>query len=264
MGEAMGVRARWATVAAAAAMLVAGGAASAVASQGATHDRRALAAGRATGVAADTQEIGFAFTITNLPAGKVVLVNYGAGFQRDTDTKVQSTSGDFGTAQFEAAGFAVLAGHSTMSAVITDGVDVSSDPFTGTATIPAGASVTVTNTITQVTVTLSSGVAFSIPTGVPVVGAPPPGGTTTVTCQGSALLCIARLPIAAGASTGTIIVNLPRARMRLALQRASSPRARWALTGGHYERGGLQFVATLSSATANPPGSELMLAFTRF
>jgi hypothetical protein len=244
-------------------MLLAGGAASAVASQGAPHDQRTPAAGRVTGVAADTQEIGFAFAITNLSAGKVVLVNYGAGFQRDTDTKVQSTSGDFGTAQFEAAGFAVLAGHSTMSAIITDGIDVSSDPFTGTATIPAGASVTVTNTITQVTVTLSSGVPFSIPTGVPGLGAPP-GGTTTVTCRGSTLLCIARLPIAGGASTGMIAVNLPGARMRLLLQRASSPRARWTLTGGHYEEGGLQYAATLDSAATNPSGSELILAFTRF
>jgi hypothetical protein len=262
----MGVQVKSVAATAAAVALLAGGSATAfAASPQVARGQRAPATVRMNSPAADSQEIGFSFTIKNLPAGKVVQVAYGAGFMRSTDTKVTETSGDFGTAQFSAGGFALLAGHSTLSAVIIDGVIVTSAPFTGTATIPAGASVTVTNTTTQQVVTLSSGVAFSIPTGFSGVGAPPPPPppvTTTVTCHGTALFCLARIPIAGGASGGTITVRLPAAYLRLKAQIA--PRgAKWTLTGGHYEQAGHQFVATLSANAANPAGSQLTLVFTR-
>jgi len=258
----MGVQVNSVAATVAAVALLAGGSATAfAASPQAVLGQRAAVTVRTNSPAADSQEIGFSFTVKNLPAGKVVQVAYGAGFQRSTDTKVQETSGDFGTAQFSAGGFALLAGHSTLSAVILDGVIVTSAPFTGTATIPAGASVTVTNTTTQQMVTLSSGVAFSIPTGFTGVGAPPPV-TTTVTCHGTALFCLARIPIADGASSGTINVSLPAAYLRLKAQIA--PRgAKWTLTGGHYEQAGRQYVATLSANAANPAGSQLTLVFTR-
>jgi hypothetical protein len=259
----MGIQVNSVAATLAAVALLAGGSATAfAASPQAVLGQRAAVTVRTNSPAADSQEIGFSFTVKNLPAGKVVQVAYGAGFQRSTDTKVQETSGDFGTAQFSAGGFALLAGHSTLSAVILDGVIVTSAPFTGTATIPAGASVTVTNTTTQQMVTLSSGVAFSIPTGFTGVGAPPPPVTTTVTCHGTALFCLARIPIAGGASSGTINVSLPAAYLRLKAQIA--PRgAKWTLTGGHYEQAGRQYAATLSANAANPAGSQLTLVFTR-
>ena len=259
----MGVQVKSVAATAAAVALLAGGPATAfAASPQAVPGQRAPVAVRTNSPAADSQEIGFSFTIKNLPAGKVVQVAYGAGFQRSGDTKVQETSGDFGTAQFSSGGFALLAGHSALSAVILDGVVVTSAPFTGTATIPAGASVTVTNTTTQQVVTLSSGVAFSIPTGVTGVGAPPPPVTTTVTCHGTALFCLARIPIGRGASSGTITVSLPAAFLRLKAQIA--PRhAKWTLTGRHYEQAGRKYVATLSANAANPAGSQLTLVFAR-
>jgi hypothetical protein len=262
----MGVQLKSAAATLAAVALLAGGSATAfAASPHSVRGQSAPVTVQANIAAADSQEIGFSFAVKNLPAGKVVQVAYGAGFQRSGDTKVSETSGDFGTAQFSAGGFALLAGHSTLSAVILDGVIVTSAPFTGTATIPAGASVTVTNTTTQQVVTLSSGVAFSIPTGVTGVGAPPPPpppATTTATCHGTDMFCLARIPIGGGAGSGTITVSLPAARLRLRAQFA--PRgAKWTLTGGHYEQAGRQYVATLSANAANPAGSQLSLVFTR-
>jgi hypothetical protein len=127
--------------------------------------------------AATSAEVHFEFTVKNLPAGSLLLLIYFSGVQQALGGQAQARAGGIGTVDLLANSIVLGgAGNTALDADVTSFLSVDAAAITGTATIPAGASVSVTNLTTHKTIGLTNG-PFSIPTGVGTgVGAPPPGG----------------------------------------------------------------------------------------
>jgi hypothetical protein len=148
---------------------------------------------------------------------------------------------------------------------VTDWRIVAGATITGTAHVPAGASMTVTVGDTGQTIHLPNG-KFSIPTGVNGLGAKPPkGGKRVVKCRGGARSCRARINLAGGARNRRIVIRLTDTDFLLRSIKAPPRRAHaaYSLTGGRFIDGGSEYAVTLNAARSSPPGSHLTLTFAR-
>ncbi len=204
------------------------------------------------------------YTISGLQPGNPVQIYYTGGVSNDYGGTVVVSSGKvlalglLGNAMFLQAG-----SPGPLTATVTHFLAVGSAPITGTASIPAGASVVVVNAQTNKQYTLVNGQSFSIPTGFGLGAKPPSGGTRTVRCRGNARLCTAQVSIAGGASNRKLIIKLTDTNLRLTSVTAVPKRSSSAylLSGGHYALGGSEYIVSLNAVRSNPKGAHLILKF---
>ena len=157
----------------------------------------------------------------------------------------------------------VSVGNSPLTATVDDWRLVNSATVTGTAAIPSGSSMTVTNIQTGHTTTVKNG-AFSIPTGLSSAGVKPPSALYHfVDCRGGTHSCRARINFAGGASHRRVVIRLTAANFSLPSVRvvSRSKHPAYSLTGGHFVLGGSEYVATLNAARSSPPRSHLIVTF---
>jgi len=152
-------------------------------------------------------------------------------------------------------------GTDALNAEINDWRLVAGPTVTGTAYVPAGASLTVS--VGQQTVQLPNG-KFSIPTGLGKLGGQvPKAGNQLVNCQGGPRSCRARINLGGGARNREIVIQLTHTNLSLRSVNAPSTRkhAAYSLTHGHFARGGSEYVVILNAAQSSPRGSHLILTF---
>lgn len=135
------------------------------------------------------EDIAFTFTISGLPAGKSISVNYSSN-ETGLGGSVQAKSGSMTQAWVtQSFLFVVASTAGPFTGPATETFSIGSAPFTGTSDIPAGTAVTLTNGKTGQTITLATGSdqSFSLPSGVGpspspsstgLGAAPPPPSTT--------------------------------------------------------------------------------------
>lgn len=207
---------------------------------------------------------GLSYALSGVPAGSTLDIRY--------DTGVDGGVG--GTAQFsqgaarnlfllENALLLTPASGNALTGQITHYLMVGSAPVTGVATVPAGATVRLSNGLGR-TISLSTG-PFTIPSGVPANAAPLPSTPLAVTCTGTAASCQARVNVAGGASGRALSVALPASGMYLASKRATpSPRrAVHSLSGSSYSADRRTHTLRLHAARANPKGARVVLTYKR-
>jgi hypothetical protein len=117
--------------------------------------------------APSAEDLPFTFSISNLPAGKTFEVVYSAN-ETGLSGYAQASSGSMTGAGFASNSLYLTAStggplHTSATVILS----VGTAPVTGTASVPSGATVTLTNGLTSQTITLASG-SFSIPSGVGV------------------------------------------------------------------------------------------------
>ena len=157
----------------------------------------------------------------------------------------------------------VSVGNSPLTATVDDWRYVNGGTVTGTASIPSGASMTVTDVQTGHTTTVKNS-AFSIPTGISRAGVRPPSTVNHfIQCRGRGHSCKARLNFAGGARHRQIVIRLTAADLSLVSVRAVSRSKHpvYRLTGGHFVLDGSEYVVTLSAAQSSPRRSQLVLTF---
>jgi hypothetical protein len=143
---------------------------SAAAAPGATMSDRVT---RDSTAAPTSEDVPFTFSVSDLPAGKTFEVVYSAN-ETGLSGYARVSSGSMIGAGFASNSIFLTASVSgPLSASATVILSVGTAPVTGTASIPSGTTVTLTNGLTSQEITLTSG-SFSIPSGVGV-GLPGPG-----------------------------------------------------------------------------------------
>ena len=157
----------------------------------------------------------------------------------------------------------VSVGNAPLTATVDDRRLVNGATVTGTASVPSGASMTVTNTQTGQTTTVKNG-AFSIPTGIGQTGVKPPTAVNHfIQCHGGPRSCRAQINFAGGARQRTIVIRLTNTHLSLrsvrVVSRSNHPVYR--LTRGHFVLGGSEYVVTLNAARSSPRRSHLILTF---
>jgi hypothetical protein len=216
------------------------------------------------GTASAAQFDSLAYSVSALQPGSPVQIYYTGGVSTDFGGTVTVSSGKIlalgllGNAMFVQAG-----APGPLSANIIHFLGVSSAPITGTASIPAGATVVVENEQTNKQYTLVNGQSFSIPSGFGVGAKSPKGGTRTVRCRGAARSCTAAVSIAGGASNRKLVIKLTDTNLRLKSVTAVPKRSERAylLTGGHFALGGSEYIVTLNAVKSNPKGAHVNLRF---
>jgi hypothetical protein len=225
-----------------------------------------LLAGGAQSASAQTGASGtmvhFDYTLTNVTKGFPRVV-YSTGVFDTAGGSLLLQSGAIKQVEFLSNAWTILpTGTDTLNAEITDWRLVTGPTVTGTAYVPAGASMTVT-VGSSGPIQLPNG-KFSIPTGLGLLGAAPPkGGTQIVKCRGNHRSCRVRINLAGGARNRTIVIQLTNTNLTLMNVKAPPRRehAAYSLTNGHFAHGGSQYVVTLNAAQSSPPGSDLILTF---
>jgi len=217
--------------------------------------------------AASPTPLKLVYSVKNMPPGSIFSAQYASGVDSTLGGEAQAQSGALGTVALLSNGI-VLAptGSSPTSASVTEWLNVGSQPITGFASVPSGATATVTNETTNQKTTITQG-PFSIPTGAGALGGarPPAGGTKTINCKGNANSCTATVPLAGGASNRKLIIKLTDTNLTLrsvtAVPKSSS--GSYLLTKGRYALGGSEYLVTLNAVKANPKGSHLVLKFAK-
>ena len=208
----------------------------------------------------------FDFTLTNAPSHGFVGVIYSTGVIGTSGGTIDFQSGAAQEVNFLDNAWTVIpTGNEMLNATVTDYRLVAGATITGTAHVPAGASMTVTVGDTDQTVKLTNG-KFSIPTGVGQLGAvPPKGGKRVVKCRGTARSCRATISLAGGARDRKIVIRLTDTDLLLRSIKGPPKRAHaaYGLTEGHFTDGGSEYVVTLNAARSSAPGSHLTLTFGR-
>jgi hypothetical protein len=207
----------------------------------------------------------FDYTLTNVPSpGFLTGVIYSTGVIETAGGTVDFRSGAAREVNFLTNAWTLLpTGTETLNVTVTDWRIVAGATVTGTAHVPAGASLTVTPGDTGQTIRLTNG-KFSIPTGVDQLGAKPlKRGNQVVRCRGSARSCRATINLAGGAHNRKIVIRLTDTDLSLRSIKAPPKRrhAAYSLTTGHFTRGGSEYVVILNAARSSPPGSHLVLNF---
>ncbi|MFZ0091660.1 MAG: hypothetical protein WAL63_19310 [Solirubrobacteraceae bacterium] len=154
-------------------------------------------------------------------------------------------------------------GSAPLTATVDDWRYVNSGTVTGTATVPSGSSMTITDVETGHTTTPKNG-AFSIPTGIGALGARPPAAINRlIRCHGGARSCQAQINFAGGARHREILIRLTNTNLLLRSVKAvsSSKHPVYRLHGGHFSLGGSEYVVTFDADRSSPPGSHLILTF---
>ncbi len=200
--------------------------------------------------------------IIGLPAGQSFGMTFASGVQSNASATAVAQSGAISSVIF-AGRLLVLsaAGGSPLSASVTDNLQLSGGPVTGAATVPAGTVVTADFGGATDVPLLNGRFSFGAGGGL---GSSSPSAALTITCRGTSHRCLARIPIAAGATHRRLTVRLPSRRLRLRSV-AVAPRrlrGRYDLTRRRYARSGRAWFATLN-ARKGPPGAHLTLTFTR-
>jgi hypothetical protein len=209
----------------------------------------------------------FDFTLTNAPPQGLAGVVYSTGVIGTSGGTIDFQSGAAREVEFLDNAWQLLPkGTETVNAMVTDWRIVAGPTITGTAHVPAGASMSVTVGDTDQTVHLTNG-KFSIPTGIGALGAAPPAkvGKRVVKCRGGARSCRATISLAGGARDRRIVIRLTDTDFLLRSIKAPPRRkhAAYGLTDGHFIHGGSDYVVTLDAARSSPPGSHLTLTFAR-
>jgi hypothetical protein len=196
--------------------------------------------------------------VSNLPAGQLLQMVYDDGVDHSDGGTAVVQSGTIQLVNLQANLVSLMASEGPLTATVSSALWVDAKAVSGTATIPAGA--TVTASFGGAPVAVNNG-SFSIPTGIS--GAKPPNGPLTVRCQTDGSACRAIVPLAGGASDRLLDVKLPGTTLRLGSISVAprSSRGAYSLTRGHYRAGGREWLATLNAVRANPRGAHLTLTF---
>jgi hypothetical protein len=146
------------------------------------------------------------YVVKDMSADSVLNVTYDSGVVSGAGGDARAVTGGIRTVDFLNDAFVLSALSGTaLDGEVNDDLFVTTPTITGTADIPAGATVTLTNADTGQRIDLKSG-RFSLPTGTSGVGAPPPGSTGVTF---SPLLAPDRL-ITSPASAGQPVELAPR------------------------------------------------------
>jgi hypothetical protein len=122
---------------------------------------------RVSAAAGATRNVVFVFSISGLPANDPVMVNYSSS-ETGVDGFAQASSGSMSAAFFLSDVMELVASSpGSLDANATVTLATGSATVTGTALIPVGTIVTMTNDLTGQKITLTGG-GFSIPSGVGV------------------------------------------------------------------------------------------------
>jgi hypothetical protein len=125
------------------------------------------AARDSSAAAPSSQDLPFTFSVSGLPAGQTFEVVYSAN-ETGLSGYTQASSGSMTGAGFASNSVYLTASTGgPLSAGATVILSVGTAPVTGTASIPSGTTVTLTNGLTGQKITLTNG-SFSIPSGVGV------------------------------------------------------------------------------------------------
>jgi hypothetical protein len=148
------------------------------ASQGTAHAARETA-----GAATRTQQAAgpkfvLVFKVKNLPAEKALSVIYTSGVQSGQGGTAVADSGAILSATLVGNAVVLLGSGGPLDATVTEYLTADGAQLSGTATVPPGTDVTVTNPATHQTVTLTGG-PFSVGTSLSVTGQPAPVPVTT-------------------------------------------------------------------------------------
>ena len=212
-------------------------------------------------------EVELDYTVSNVNprAAFVPAVTYSTSVIGNTGGEVQIQSGAVRRVWFLSNGWNLVPmGTATLNFTLSDWRMVEGATVTGTAFVPAGASMTVPSETTGHTITLENGATFSIPTGITnASGKPLTGGKHFVKCHGTARLCRARINLAGGVRDRKIVVKLTNNHLTLRSVEHPSPseHAAYSLTNGHFVQAGLEYVVILNAAESSPRGSHLILTF---
>ncbi len=206
----------------------------------------------------------FDYTLTNAPPQGFDGVIYTTGVVETVGGTVDFQSGAVKELNFLSNAWTLIpTGTDMLNVTVTDWRIVTGPTITGTAHVPAGATLTVNVGDTGQTIPLSNG-KFSIPTGANTLGAKPPKrGSQVVRCRGGARSCRAIINLAGGAHNRKLVIRLTDTDFSLRSIKAPPKRnhAAYSLTNGHFAQGGSQYVATLNAAASSRSGSRLTLTF---
>jgi hypothetical protein len=142
-------------------------------------------------------------------------------------------------------------------------LQVDSERLTGTAVVPAGASLSVMDDLTGARTTVADG-SFSIPTGLRRAESETGRGSgEIIECNGGAESCLATIPIGRGASDRHLLIKLTDTHLKLDSATAvpESASGGYVLTDGHFTAGGSEYRVTLNAAEANPDNAHLKIKF---
>jgi hypothetical protein len=215
-----------------------------------------LALGCATALARPTHGALFRYLVGDLPSGARVSVSFTSQAQGRSG-QASVISGSMSTMEFNANGMQVVsAGPDPLSATVHQQLLVAGQTLTGTATVPAGTLLQMTNELAGHRIYLKSG-PFSIPTGVSVPK------KEKINCVGTSTSCEANVPVPAGTSSRRLVIKLSHPKLHLESV-AAFPGATYGtqqLGRGQLVNNGADYVITLHGVTGNPRDSRLVFKF---
>jgi hypothetical protein len=217
-----------------------------------------LAVGVGSAVAA-SRLADFKWTVTGLEPGSQLQVLYKGGVTEAVKGMASSKSG---YTVVLGKGIALVQ-NSRGPTTIEQWLQVDSERLTGTAVVPAGASLSVIDNLTGARTTVANG-SFSIPTGLRRAASETGRGSgETIECNGGAESCLATVPIGRGASDRHLVIKLTDTNMKLDSATAvpESASGGYVLTDGHFTEGGSEYRVTLNAAEANPDDAHLKIKF---
>ena len=216
------------------------------------------AVGTASALRIDT----LTYTVGNLPSGSPLQIYYTSGVNSAFGGVLTVSSGSVLAMGVTTNSMFLQASQGPVNATVVHFVQLGAGPIVGTASLPAGATASVNDQLTNKTYKLTNG-GFTIPTATGLGAKPPTGGTRTVRCRGTARSCTASVSLAGGASNRRIVIKLTDTNLRLTSVAAVPKRSSSAylLTGGHFALGGSEYIVTLNAVKANPKGAHVNLRF---
>ncbi len=233
----------------------------------------ALGCGAATaaaqGPSATRELVEFEYRLSNVKSPGFPQITYTGGVVASGGGSVRVSSGAVHAIVFANVNAAIFGwslvsvGSAPLTAAVDDWRYVDSGSVTGTATVPSGSSMTVSDVETGHTTTVKNG-AFAIPTGIGALGGRTPSAINRlIQCHGGARSCQAQINLAGGAHQRKIVIRLTNTNLRLRSVKAvsSSKHPVYRLHGGHFILGGSEYVVTLDAARSSPGGSHLILTF---
>jgi hypothetical protein len=225
----------------------------------------ALSQIRAPSASATTPPTALNYQIANLPAGAAFEVDYTGGITSNTNGRAQASHGAFDAVAFvNNVGLRVSAAPraGALYASVGEQVGVSGPQITGTALVPAGATVTLYNSFTGQTIDLPNG-PFTMNT-TPQLGAERLNSTDeTVQCKGDAAACTAVVDVAGEAARRRVSVELSHPGLGLEAVRPepASEKSGFQLSDGHLSTGRDRYVVDVATLRAEPAGARLRLTF---
>jgi len=205
------------------------------------------------------------YQITNMPAGSSFEVVYTSGVTSNSSGFAQSRHGGFRSVAFQSyysVSVDASASGGALYGNVSEHVGVSGPAITGTADVPAGATVTLLNATTDQTIDLPSG-PFTIDTSQTTSAEQMNTGEESVRCQGNAASCRAVVAIGGEAQQRRVMVDLTHAALSLASARVDprSDTTGFDLSDGHFTDDRQRYVVTVNTLETEPSGGHLVLTF---